>query len=186
MTVAPNTGSCSPNLWASSPNLAGGCEKAEAASCGTASLLHQRVVDRLGTICAIPCPRSRLAAPETELAQYSIMEYAGGMTKRYQTVAEMVRGMDLPEAQKKRQLDYMQARKLSRELTVLRAQQKMTQKDAADKLGWSQGRVSKLETKVDHEISIGDLVDYAEVMGMQVSITLSPKKGANTNLTQIS
>lgn len=189
MTVAPNTGSCSPNLWASSPNLAGGCEKAEAAPCGTASLLHQRLVGKLDTICAIPCPRSRLAAPETELAEHSIMEYTGGMTKRYQTVAEMVQAMDLPEAQKKRQLEYLEERQLSRALTVMRAQRRMTQKDAAEKLSWSQGRVSKLEMKADHDISIGDLADYAEAMGMQVAITFSPDKAAKpsiTNLTQIS
>ena len=59
MTVAPNKGSCSPNLDASSPNigssslyLEGRYGKAETAPCGTASLLHQRVVDKLGIMCA--------------------------------------------------------------------------------------------------------------------------------------
>lgn len=97
--------------------------------------------------------------------------------------------MDLLEAQKKRQLEYLQDRRLSRALTVMRAQRKMTQEDAAEKLGWSQGRVSKLEMKADQDISIGDLADYVEAMGMQVSITLSSDKGAkgaNTNLAKIS
>lgn len=126
---------------------------------------------------------------DNSIEKYSIMEYTGRMTKRVQTVAEVVQEMDLPPDQKKRHLEYLQDRQLSRALTVVRAQMGLSQTKAAKKLGWSQGRVSKLEMKADHDVSVGDLVDYAEAMGMQVAVTLSPGKEvkpAITNLTQIS
>jgi len=98
------------------------------------------------------------------------------MTKRYNSVADVLKSMDLPEAQKKRQVEYIKARQLSRLLTVMRAQKKMSQKQAAEKLGWSQGRISKLETKEDRQISVGDLLDYSEALGIDMSLVFLPKK----------
>ena len=98
------------------------------------------------------------------------------MAKRYTNVADILKSMDLPEAQKKRQIEYINTRQLSRLLTVMRAQKKMSQKQASEKLGWSQGRVSKLETKEDRQISIGDLLDYSDALGMEMSLVFLPKK----------
>lgn len=97
------------------------------------------------------------------------------MAKRYTNVADVLKSMDLPEAQKKRQTEYIKARQLSRMLTVMRAQKKMSQKQAAEKLGWSQGRISKLETKEDRQISIGDLLDYSDTLGMEMSLVFLPR-----------
>ncbi|NCD23331.1 MAG: helix-turn-helix domain-containing protein [Spartobacteria bacterium] len=98
------------------------------------------------------------------------------MAKQYNSIVEMLQAMDLPPDQKKRQVEYLQARQLSRLLTVMRAQMQMSQELAAEKLGWSQGRVSKLETKTDRDISIGDLMDYSGALGMQMSILFLPNK----------
>lgn len=98
------------------------------------------------------------------------------MAKQYKTVAEMVQAMDLPAAQKKRQIEYLHARRLSRMLAVMRAQKEMSQTQASRKLGWSQGRVSKLEKKEDRAVSVGDLLDYSEMLGMQLSISFQPSK----------
>lgn len=98
------------------------------------------------------------------------------MTKKYTTVADVIKSMDLPAAQKKRQVDYIKARQLSRLLTVMRTQKKMSQNQASKKLGWSQGRVSKLETKEDRQISIGDLLDYSDALDMELSLVFLPKK----------
>lgn len=97
------------------------------------------------------------------------------MAKRYKNVAAMVQGMDLPDDQKKRQTEYLHARRLSRMLTVMRAQKGLSQTQAADKLGWSQGRVSKLEKKADRDISVGDLLDYVKVLDMQMSMSFLPE-----------
>jgi len=98
------------------------------------------------------------------------------MTKRYDSVADVLKSMDLPAAQKKRQVEYIKARQLSRLLTVMRAQKKMSQKQAAEKLGWSQGRISKLEIKEDRQISVGDLLDYSDALGMEMSLVFMPKR----------
>ncbi len=98
------------------------------------------------------------------------------MAKRYTNVADVLKSMDLPAAQKKRQVDYINARQLSRLLTVMRSQKKMSQAKAAEKLGWTQGRVSKLETKEDRQISVGDLLDYSDALGMEMSLVFLPKK----------
>lgn len=98
------------------------------------------------------------------------------MSKRYDNVADVVKSMDLPAAQKQRQLDYIKDRQLSRLLTVMRVKKKMSQKQAAEKLGWSQGRVSKLEMKADRQISVGDLLDYSDALGIDMSLVFLPKK----------
>jgi transcriptional regulator with XRE-family HTH domain len=98
------------------------------------------------------------------------------MTKRYDNVTDLLESMTLPAAQKKRQTDYIKARQLSRMLTVMRAHKELSQKDAAKKLGWSQSRVSKLETKEDRSIAIGDLLDYSDALGMELSLVFLPKK----------
>jgi len=97
------------------------------------------------------------------------------MAKRYGSVTDVLRSMDIPEEQKKRQAEYIKDRQLSRLLTVMRSQKKMSQAQAAEKLGWSQGRVSKLETKEDRAVSIGDLLDYSNVLDLELSIVFLPR-----------
>lgn len=98
------------------------------------------------------------------------------MAKRHKSVAEMLQAMNLPADQKKRQINYLQARRLSRMLTVMRAQKNLSQTQTAKKMGWSQGRVSKLEAKADRDISVGDLLEYSGVLGLQMSISFLPDK----------
>ena len=97
------------------------------------------------------------------------------MNTRYGSVADVLNSMDIPEGQKKRQVEYIKARQLSRLLSVMRSQKKMSQTQAAEKLGWSQGRVSKLETKEDRVVSVGDLLDYANALDLEMSIVFLPR-----------
>lgn len=97
------------------------------------------------------------------------------MTKRYANVAGVLQSMDIPEEQKKRQVEYIKTRQLSRMLSVMRSQKQMSQTQAAEKLGWSQGRVSKLETKEDRAVSVGDLLDYANTLDLEMSIIFLPR-----------
>ena len=98
------------------------------------------------------------------------------MAKRYGSVADVLQSMDLSDAQKKRQIDYIKSRQLSRMLSVMRSQREMSQTQAAEKLGWSQGRISKLEAKEDRAVSVGDLLDYANVLDLEMSIVFLPRK----------
>lgn len=97
------------------------------------------------------------------------------MGKRYGNVVDVLQSMDIPEDQKKRQADYIKARQLSRLLTVMRSQKQLSQTQAAEKLGWSQGRVSKLETKEDRQIAVGDLLDYSNALDLEMSIVFLPR-----------
>lgn len=97
------------------------------------------------------------------------------MAKRYGSVTDVLRSMDIPEEQKKRQTEYIQVRQLSRLLTVMRAQKKLSQMQVAEKLGWSQGRISKLETKEDRAVLVGDLLDYSNALDLEMSIVFLPR-----------
>ena len=98
------------------------------------------------------------------------------MNKKYQNVQDLLGSMDLPKEQKQEQIDYINARRLSRLLTVMRTQQGMNQQQAAEKCGCGQSKISKLEYKEDRKITIGELLDYADALGMEVSVQFIPKK----------
>lgn len=107
------------------------------------------------------------------------------MNTKYKNVVDLIKSMDLSEAQKKRQTKYIKARQLSRLLTVIRAQQGLSQNEISEKLDWSQGRVSKLETKEDRKISVGDLLDYSDALGLEMSLIFLPKKMKIVNRVKI-
>lgn len=105
--------------------------------------------------------------------------------KRYGSVADVLNSMDIPEGQKERQVEYIKARQLSRLLSVMRSQKRMSQTQAAEKLGWSQGRVSKLETKEDRAVAVGDLLDYANALDLEMAIVFLPGVSPGKALTVI-
>lgn len=98
------------------------------------------------------------------------------MNKKYKTVSDLIKSMDLPEKQKKEHVDYINARRLSRLLTVMRAKNGLNQKQAAEKCGCTQSRISKLEYKEDRKITIGELLDYSDALGLDLSVQFTPKK----------
>lgn len=98
------------------------------------------------------------------------------MSETFKNVAELIRSMDLPEERKKAQIDSINARRLSRLLTVMRVKKGMNQQQAAEKCGCSQSRISKLEYKADRKITIGELLDYSDALGLDMSVLFTPKK----------
>ena len=98
------------------------------------------------------------------------------MNKKYKNVSDLIKSMDLPEERKKEQIDYINARRLSRLLTVMRVKKGMNQKKAAEKCGCTQSRISKLEYKEDRKITIGELLDYSNALGLDLSVHFTPKK----------
>jgi predicted XRE-type DNA-binding protein len=98
------------------------------------------------------------------------------MSKKYKNVNDLIQSMDLPEAQKKEQVDYINNRRLSRLLTVMRSQKGMSQREAAQKCECTQSRISKLEYKEDRKITIGELLDYSDALDLEMSLVFLPKK----------
>ena len=98
------------------------------------------------------------------------------MSKKYKNVSDVIKSMDLPKEQKKEQIEYLNSRRLSRLLTVMRAQKGMNQQKAAEKCGCTQSRISKLEYKEDRKITIGELLDYSDALDLEMSVVFLPKK----------
>lgn len=98
------------------------------------------------------------------------------MNKKYKSVSDLIKSMDLPKERQQEQIDYINARRLSRLLTVMRSQQGMNQQQAAEKCGCTQSRISKLEYKEDRKITIGELLDYSDALGLDLSVMFLPKK----------
>jgi transcriptional regulator with XRE-family HTH domain len=67
-------------------------------------------------------------------------------------------------------------RRVINHLVSLRAAMGLTQKDIAERMGCTQGRVSKLENSLDEAITVGDLRKYASALGLSTQFTLMPKE----------
>jgi len=59
------------------------------------------------------------------------------------------------------------------ELRLLRHHLSLTQNELAEKLGWSQSKVSRFEDGDSRSIKLGDLRQYAKALGMEVEITFT-------------
>ncbi len=98
------------------------------------------------------------------------------MNKKYKSVSDLIKSMDLPKERQQEHIDYINKRRLSRLLTVMRAQKGMNQQQAAEKCGCTQSRISKLEYKEDRKITIGELLDYSDALDLEISVHFLPKK----------
>jgi transcriptional regulator with XRE-family HTH domain len=94
-------------------------------------------------------------------------------TGRFSSVLEMVRAT----ADKEFADEFEQTLRKSRvvnTLVLLRVAKGMTQKELGDKLGRTQGWVSKIENSLDEEIGFGNLTKYAAALGSSTGITFIP------------
>ncbi|MEW6755672.1 MAG: helix-turn-helix transcriptional regulator [Candidatus Latescibacterota bacterium] len=99
------------------------------------------------------------------------------MDKSYQTVAEMLHdtvGSPLAERYEQHVADHA----VSKSLLQVRLKADTTQSALAGRLGWRQNRVSRLEHAPNARIRLGDLVDYASALGLNVELRLAPRTTA--------
>ena len=66
----------------------------------------------------------------------------------------------------------LEARKITKDLMILRAVHRLSQRDIAEKVGCTQSRISKLETTNDGDLRLGDLARYSDALGLRVKILL--------------
>lgn len=92
------------------------------------------------------------------------------MAKTYRNIREYIKKSNTSEEYKKDMIDYIDERSLSRHITILRHMLKLTQKDIAEKIGCSQSKISKIENSPDREISVKDLADYSDALGLSMLI----------------
>jgi transcriptional regulator with XRE-family HTH domain len=89
--------------------------------------------------------------------------------KRYSKVSDMVEATaspDFAEAFKKQVAE----RQLIQKLQLLRVHCGLSQADVADRLKCTQSKISKLESGKDNDLSIGDLLGYANATGYGIQI----------------
>ncbi len=92
------------------------------------------------------------------------------MSARYSSVPEMLKGTGSSKRTIKAVEKFIKERSLAKHLIVLRCQHNMTQKELADKIGCTQSRVSKIESSMNREIVVADLLDYAKALNLRLEI----------------
>ena len=100
--------------------------------------------------------------------------------KSYKSVTEMVRdmfGVEDPEFVEKFE-ERSRRRALVRALSVLRNRASLSQKELAQKMGCGQPKISKLESGVDADLSVRDILGYLEATGFEAKITFLSGEGA--------
>lgn len=92
------------------------------------------------------------------------------MSKRVNDVSELVKTISTTQSFKKNFEKEIQSKTIAKFLFSLRCDHKLTQKQLAEKVGCSQGRVSKIESSYDQELTLKDLMDYANALNLQVEL----------------
>lgn len=95
------------------------------------------------------------------------------MGKRYASVLDMVRDTtdeEFANTFEQKLEDYSMAR----ELFVLRNRADLTQTQLAQRIGWPQKRVSKIENTPNHKIRFGDFQTCVGALGYDITIQLTP------------
>lgn len=92
------------------------------------------------------------------------------MAKTYQNVEEMVKGLSEDKEFKKSVLHEIKNKRLSKYLFSLRCEHSLTQGQLAKKINCSQSRISKIENSFDKDITIKDLLEYGNVLDLQLEV----------------
>ncbi len=92
------------------------------------------------------------------------------MSKRVNDVSELVKTISTTKRFKKNFEKEIQSKTTAKFLFSLRCDHKLTQKQLAEKIGCSQSRVSKIESSYDQELTLKDLLDYANALNLQVEL----------------
>lgn len=92
------------------------------------------------------------------------------MIKKYSTVSEMIKDTSSDSAFANTVAKEIENKRMVKFLFSQRCKHNLTQKQMAGKIGCSQGRISKIENSFDRDISVGDLLDYAKALDLQLEI----------------
>lgn len=69
---------------------------------------------------------------------------------------------------------YLTSRKLSKALFALRCKAGLTQLQVAEKSGFTQSKVSKIEHSKDVDLSVGDILSYCKAIDIELNVALIP------------
>jgi len=88
----------------------------------------------------------------------------------------MVRKLADDKEQGEKAAKEIEERNIVNFLIGLRTAQGMSQADIALKMGYTQSKISKLESSTDDNLNIGDFDGYARALGLEMTIVLGKHK----------
>jgi transcriptional regulator with XRE-family HTH domain len=98
-------------------------------------------------------------------------------TKKFKSVSEMVRVISDSSEFSDSVEDQIKSQQLVKMLFALRSKFGVSQDAIAEKMQCSQSKISKLENSFDREITMGELEDYLDALGLDVKITITHSNG---------
>lgn len=98
------------------------------------------------------------------------------MSKKYKNVKDLIEGVFEDPKFKDEAIRDISENGLGKFLFFLRCQHQMTQEELAKKIGCTQGRISKIESSKDENLSIKDFIDYGNAFDLNLEIGFREKK----------
>ena len=92
--------------------------------------------------------------------------------RRYRNARELIKGERLSDEVVKEFEEIRAATRLSRQLAAIRLKAGLTQQEMAERLGVSQGCISKWESEEDDALEVRVLKLYAEVTGEKIALMI--------------
>ncbi len=97
------------------------------------------------------------------------------MEKTYRSVTDMLKGLEVEKQFTEQVSEEIEDRNLIRLLIALRCKAGITQKQLSEKMHCGQSRISKIENSKDKNLNLGDILDYAGALGLNLEIGLLPE-----------
>lgn len=97
------------------------------------------------------------------------------MVKKYGSMKEMLDASKVSKITKKRLNNEMRNKNLSHFLFTVRCENKLTQKDVAVRLKWSQTKVSNIESSYNDSINMGDFISFLNACNLNVNFEIFKK-----------
>jgi len=98
------------------------------------------------------------------------------MAKQFKNVADLITNLSEDESFKKDAVKHISENGLGKFLVFLRCNHRLAQKELAEKMGCTQGRISKIESAKDDSLSIKDFMDYGNALDLELEIGYRNKK----------
>ncbi len=87
----------------------------------------------------------------------------------------MLKGLDVEKQFADQVNECIEERNLIRLLIALRCKAGITQKQLSEKMHCGQSRISRIENAKDRNLSLGDILDYAGALGLNVELSLNDR-----------
>jgi transcriptional regulator with XRE-family HTH domain len=97
------------------------------------------------------------------------------MAKKIQNVQDLLKDIGIDKEFQKEVEEVVQSRVISRKLLILRNKTGLTQKELANKFKCTQSTISKIESKKDADLTLGEIYKYCSVLNTPLELFFKPK-----------